>query len=141
MMTHTTTTTGANANVVTGSFPAWWIPTIVACSLVCRIFESTKLVGERERGRVRGDIGSLTLVGSISACGSSSVVLLVLLVLVVVVVVVARRYYWRRWPLVVVVEWCTDQSGLPRTRKSVKRSREYTKWVSPLSTAIGIGRV
>jgi len=38
-----------------------------------------------------------------------------------------------------VVEWSADQSGLPRTRKGMKRSREYTRRVSSLSTAVGNG--
>lgn len=43
--------------------------------------------------------------------------------------------------MVVVVERSEDQSGLPRTRKGMKRSREYTRRVSSLPTAIGNGRV
>jgi hypothetical protein len=60
-------------------------------------------------------------------------------------VVVVTRLYWRQQQLrrrsLVVVEWSADQSGLPRTRKGMKRSREYTRRVSALSTAVGNGRI
>lgn len=57
--------------------------------------------------------------------------MVVVVVVVLKVVVVARRWWW--WWRV------ADRSGLPRSRKGMKRSRECTRRVSALSTAIGRG--